>query len=143
MTASFGGAHRRFDLSAFLFNAAGRSGRTSFLLAGLVAPAAIGALLGWPVVRLTSGMVQSALSGALFFFLFVVVGVAVSRRLHDLGLAGWWFAPLALYQWLCQPLLAPPASPLWWLGVPLVVAELLLLLWPGQPGFNRFGPRPA
>ena len=137
------GLPQRFDVWAFMLNAAGRSGRTAFLLGGLVIPMVAGAGLGWLVGRVPSGWLQGVLSGALGFFLFVIVGVAVSRRLHDLGLAGWWFAPLALYQGLSRPLLDAPVCPLWWLILPLLIAELLLLLWPGQRGFNRFGPHPA
>lgn len=40
------------------------------------------------------------------------------RRLHDMGLSGWWF--------LLQ-LVFPPAV-------------LVVCVWPGERGFNRFGP---
>lgn len=53
----------------------------------------------------------------------LIVVAAVIRRYHDLGHSGWW---------------------LLWLFIPLVNFGffLYLLLWPGEPNENRFGPPP-
>ncbi len=40
------------------------------------------------------------------------------RRLHDMGLSGWWFLLVMFFPFLV----------------------LVLCVWPGERGFNRFGP---
>ncbi len=49
---------------------------------------------------------------------FLSYWVASVRRLHDMGLSGWWF--------LLQ-LFFPPCV-------------IVVCVWPGERGFNRFGP---
>ena len=88
------GLPQRFNLSSFLFNAAGRSSRTAFLVGGFLVPLAVGfaqmALDG----AMTGGWGRTAVDALFQFALLVLTGVAVTRRLHDLSLSGWWFAPL-------------------------------------------------
>ncbi|MDB2406933.1 DUF805 domain-containing protein [Jannaschia sp.] len=81
---------------------------------------------------LTFTAVLSSLSASLagFLLLFVLAGCLVPslavavRRMHDVGWSGMW-----LVAGICLPLL--------WVGL------LLILVWKGQPGPNRFGPAPA
>lgn len=63
------------------------------------------------------------------------------RRLHDLGLSGWWALALMVGQFA----VAIPLAFLGLLGVVLAVLVGLAVLVamgaiPGQPGENRFGP---
>lgn len=72
------------------------------------------------------------------------------RRLHDMGLGGWWMlmaavvdTPLAL---MAEPTLWP--EPVVTFGAMLQIAFaiaclLVLGCWPGQKGPNRFGPPPV
>ena len=85
---------------------------------------------------------------------FIPETCLAARRLHDSGCSGKWllltlipyliiFANMAL-NWL-GPANTPPAP---FPGVPLVVLLigslflLMLLLWPGNPGRNRYGDEP-
>ena len=130
-------ATRRGDLQLFL-NAAGRVNRPTYVAAMAVAilvmrlPAifapgfwhAVAALVFWPVA-------------------LVAAATLTAKRLHDLGLAGWWVAFLLALVWICAghpPADDPVGSAM--AGV-LGVALGLLALWPGDPRFNRFGPPPG
>ena len=132
------GLPQRFDALAFLFNAAGRSGRTASLI-GI----AVVAVLIQPLQIIPPGWVHEVYGWTVGFIAFVIWGTFMARRLHDLGKAGWWIAPLFGLACLA-PLAAPVVA---WLGAGFgflaVAIQVVLLLWPGQPGFNRFGPKPS
>jgi uncharacterized membrane protein YhaH (DUF805 family) len=75
---------------------------------------------------------------------FVIWGVVSARRLHDLGLAGWWFALLAALFFIAGAHLDLPHGPVGWgAGGLCALLTAALLIWPGQRRFNRFGPRPG
>ena len=58
----------------------------------------------------------------------------VSRRLHDLGWAGWWTALyFALFPWAWP-------HPAGWAGVAFGLLALPLCVLPGERAPNRFGP---
>lgn len=108
------------------------------------------------------------LDGALFWMLngplFWIGFVAVLKRLHDVGLAGWW-APAAFTLWLVGALVASIAvilvvgpdamveaqknqSPLYWFIFSVVVVPAFGgLIWlhsaSGDTGANRFGGVPS
>lgn len=128
----------RFDITAFLFNAAGRSGRTAYL----VGVAAAGVLMK-STLLLPIGWARIAWACTVGFVGFVIWGVLTARRLHDLGLAGWWFAVPAGLMFFTADRLSLPQTPLQWSSGAIVAGlTIALLLWPGQRDFNRFGPRP-
>lgn len=61
----------------------------------------------------------------------LVPGIAVTvRRLHDRDMSGWWYLGLIVLQFI--PFVGLIAS----------IAFLVLMLLPGTPGPNRFGPDP-
>lgn len=125
---------RRGDLQLFL-NAAGRVGRLSFV-AGM-APAVI--LLRVPAIFPASAA-QTVAAWACWPAALVVACTLTAKRLHDTGLSGWWTA--LLLGLILVTLAAPPGetvlgSAAGWI---LVVALGLLVAWPGDPDFNRFGP---
>ena len=125
---------RRGDLQLFL-NAAGRVGRVSFV-AGM-APAVI--LLRVPAI-FPAGVVHGLAVWACWPVALVVACTLTAKRLHDTGLSGWWTA--VLLGLILFTLGAPPGETIMgsaagWL---LVVALGLLVAWPGDPDFNRFGP---
>lgn len=129
----------RSDLSAWLFNAAGRSGRTSYLLGAVTAGVLMKSTLLIPV-----GPGRWAWAVVVGFPGFVIWGVFTARRLHDLGLAGWWFALLAgLAVFAPHDPIAPQTPLAWATGAVLAALTVILLLWPGYPRFNRFGPAPG
>lgn len=91
----------------------------------------------------------------------IVVAVAawpaaalIIRRLHDIGLSGWWLALMASGEVVNSVALAtglagaPPAlTPVGQFATLLALAGGLsfipLALWPGQATANRYGPPPA
>ena len=71
----------------------------------------------------------------------------VSKRLHDLGRAGWWgfLIVWAVIEFGMRVEAShSPITPLGYLaGLILVATEIVLVFIPGQRGQNRFGPNPA
>jgi uncharacterized membrane protein YhaH (DUF805 family) len=53
------------------------------------------------------------------------------RRLHDLGVSGWWLALCVLSSKI--PLIGAPLN---------ILFYLVLLFWSGTPGDNDYGPAP-
>jgi uncharacterized membrane protein YhaH (DUF805 family) len=125
----------RIRWTDLFFSAAGRVGRTHFLIAAaaliafaVIYDASVGATLHW-------------LSGWLVYPALLYSGAcALSKRLHDRGRSGWW-AALVLFA-----LIAVWPSPH---GVGAIVF-VLILLWAAvelgvmqsEAGANRFGPSP-
>ena len=72
---------------------------------------------------------------AIFFLPYLAVTV---RRLHDIGLSGWWYG---LY-WLVLSIALVPVLSVDSLGGIVTVALFVATLWPGTRGHNRFGADP-
>jgi uncharacterized membrane protein YhaH (DUF805 family) len=100
----------------------GRSHRRaywSFLALLTLASVLVGAIFG------IAGPRSANLAGALFTLIHLLPALAAaSRRLHDVGLSGWWqlvaFVPV--------------------LGLLVLV---VMLAWPGKLGGNAYGPPPT
>ncbi len=120
------------DLVQLFLNGAGRLGRVAFAAALL--PVCL-------VARLAAGT-QGAVSWALWFLALITACTLLSKRLHDLSLAGWWSAgPVALVAVAVDgeaPTTAAQATAL----VTAAGCVAALALWPGERRFNRFGPPP-
>lgn len=130
----------------FDFN--GRSRRREYWMFALLNVIVLGVLMllavlaGVPVAALgdaaavagTIGMGLSAVIGLLvlaWVLAIIIPSIAVTiRRLHDRDLSGWWY------------LGAIVASMIPIIGLLASIALLVLLLLPGTPGPNRFGPDP-
>ena len=104
------------------------------------APLSLAAIPRFPVIAMLSVWTASA-----------VVLCANCRRLHDLGLSGWWqFAPAAAFLILGLVISAiPPINTRWvaitWMGLYYVVIFGLFValgMIKGQGGPNRFGSPP-
>ncbi|MDZ4373148.1 MAG: DUF805 domain-containing protein [Phenylobacterium sp.] len=68
------------------------------------------------------------------------------RRLHDLGLSGWWIAGSVIAEVLLAIARQSFPDQVWpYLAVSLFpwACLLLAIVWPGSTGPNRFGPPPA
>ena len=123
----------RIDLVQLFLNGAGRIGRRAFAAAAvpicLVARAAAGDEGLW--------------SWALWFVALVTACTAMSKRLHDLSLAGWWSAaPVGLVAVAVNGEAPTTAAQ----AVALLIAAgcvVALAAWPGERRFNRFGPPPG
>ena len=107
-----------FTAWAKIFNFSGRSRRMEyglFLLSEIV--------LGGLLLLLALAVPFLALLMSIVCLLgFYLVNISLSvRRLHDIGLSGWW------YIWVLFTV-----APAW-----------VLLLWPSQPGKNKWGPNPT
>lgn len=73
----------------------------------------------------------------------------VVRRVHDVGLSGWWLAPfIGLGLLFSIPLYSEQRFDMWFspwslgLQAAIGVASLAVLMWRGTEGENRFGPPP-
>ena len=122
----------RLDLAQIFFNGAGRIGRRTFVAAML--PVCL-------VARWAAGD-AGVWSWALWFLALVTACTVLSKRLHDLSLAGWWSAaPVGLVAVAVNG--EAPTTPAQ--ATALLVAAgcvAVLAAWPGEPRFNRFGPTP-
>lgn len=153
------------------FDASGRMARKRLLFRGL--PLLIGGTLvylgiaemmarsagtslfgGDPAKALTVARIEG-IAGAI-----VVAAVAwpaaalIIRRLHDIGLSGWWLALMASGEVINSVALgtglagSPTALTLFGQIAALLalaggLSLIPLALWPGQAGANRYGPPPA
>ena len=96
----------------------------------------LGAL--WLYDRWAGGALRLATGWALLGLLLFSGCCLVSRRLHDLGWAGWWAAAVWALVLLAWP---APRGGLGAIGLGLLVpAALWLCAMPGQGRPNRFGP---
>ena len=116
---------RKSQLVWLFFRTSGRLSRAAYFLGGLL----VALVQAFPLYRFTlvaEGTPESQMWAAAFFVAFLAslwsnIVLAV-KRLHDLGKPG----PMALV------LFVPVIS---------IVAFLVLCLFPGQPGPNRYGAR--
>lgn len=121
--------------SQLFCNGAGRIGRIAFVAASLVLLAAFAGFQG----HAPAGLQRWA--GWVVDLLLVFCACAVTgKRLHDRGRSGWWTA-LALLAFVN---VWPAPQGLGWLFAAVLAAMLFELAGlPGQPRFNRYGPRPV
>ncbi len=131
----------------------GRTGRADFVWMG-VCYCVLVAVSGF-MARDAAGLGDAG--GALFAgvcLLAVVHGLVLHvRRLHDRGRSGWWLLLLAALQTLAgaagSAMGASGPAPLWAscaveiASSAVAVAGMALLLGPGEPAANRWGPAPA
>ena len=121
------------DLVQLFFNGAGRIGRRLFAVA--LAPLCL-------VARLAVGT-EGVVSWALWLLALVVTCTVLSKRLHDLSLAGWWSAgPVGLLAVVLTGDAPTNAAQTTALALAAVVV-VALAAWPGERSFNRFGPAPG
>lgn len=93
-------------------------------IASFVTPEAAQMSLG-PMVFLGAGLL------GLFWLGTIIPSIAVVvRRLHDRDMSGWWYLGIVV------------ASMIPLIGVIASIAFIVLMLLPGTPGPNRFGPDP-
>jgi uncharacterized membrane protein YhaH (DUF805 family) len=125
--------HHPFHPVELYVSGVGRIGRRVFIPALAVVIA---------IVELyqRAGSLAHWLTGwAVYPVLICAAASVLSKRLHDVGRAGWWSAfPILAYPWI-RPWPEGVFGGLC-LGVVLWFA-LSLALRPGQAAFNRFGPR--
>jgi uncharacterized membrane protein YhaH (DUF805 family) len=113
----------RSDLTWLFFKTSGRVSRAAYFLGGLL----VAIIQAFPLYRFTlvpEGSAESSMWSFVFFIAFIAslwsnIALAV-KRLHDLNKPG--IAALILF--------VPVVS---------IVAFLVLCLFPGQPGPNRYG----
>ncbi len=116
------------------FDFKGRSRRLECLIfwvtfyAGLFVMALITVLVDDALAGLTGGILEPAYVVAIFFFASVIPALSLSvRRLHDLGISGWW-----LMIWFVPVL----GQILGWL------LSLIIIFIPSPGGENRYGYDP-
>ncbi len=122
----------RLDLVQLYLNGAGRIDRRTFTAAGVAVAV---------VARVAAGA-EGLLSWGLWFLALVTACPLLSKRLHDLTLAGWWSAgPVTLVAVAVNGEAPTTAAQ----AVAILFAAggvAALALWPGERRFNRFGPPP-
>ena len=138
-------------MGQLLFGFSGRLPRLRYFLLSLI-PAIVAFLTGI-ILAMNAGagrvlFSQPLLVGCILLFVLVgIVGLSLTvRRLHDLGLSGWWILAIwivpSAVEYAAVRLVNNPQ-----LGSTLSsVIALLIGLWlwlaPGTRGANRFGPDP-
>ena len=125
----------RWSLVQVFFNGSGRIGRRAFVLALPVV------IVAWRLWRGAPGHWLHLLLGPVVGVLLIAAACSVlSKRLHDLGTAGWWAgAPVGLAM-LGVGGEAPSSPAQVTAAVSAAGAALALAAWPGERAFNRFGP---
>ena len=123
----------RFDPVELYVSGVGRIGRRVFV------PAIIPVILAFELYERTGSLVHWITGWVAYPVLICAAASILSKRLHDRGRAGWWSAlPILAYPWI-----RPWPEGIFGgicLGIVLWYA-VGLSLWPGERGFNRFGPR--
>jgi uncharacterized membrane protein YhaH (DUF805 family) len=120
---------QRPDAPELFFSSSGRLSRLPFL----AGEGAVLALL-WLYDCWITGWLRGLTGWAVLFALLFSGCCLVSRRLHDLGRAGWWtFLYFGLFLWSWP-------HPRSWPAAVLAILALELALRPGQARANRFGP---
>ena len=123
----------RLDVVQLAFNGAGRIGRRVFAVC----------LVPLCVVARLAMETEGPVSWGLWFLALVATCTVLSKRLHDLSMAGWWSAgPVGL---LAVVLTGDGPTNLAQTTALALAAGLVLALalWPGERRFNRFGPAPG
>ena len=124
---------QRPDAAELFFSSSGRLSRAPFL-AGM---SCVLAFL-WLYDRWVVGAARLATGWAVLAVLLFSGCCLASRRLHDLGRAGWWTAVVWALFLEARP---PPSTPARMIAAALlVVGTVVLCSAPGQPRANRFGP---
>ncbi len=124
---------RDIDPVELYVSGVGRIGRLVFV------PALALVILAFELYERAGSLVHWTTGWVVYPIMMCAAASVLSKRLHDFGRAGWWSAlPILAYPWIrpwpegifggtCLGVVL-------WFGVGLA-------LWPGQNGFNRFGPR--
>ncbi len=124
----------RFDPVELYVSGVGRIGRLVFV------PALAVVIAAYELYQRAGSLAHWLTGWAVYPLLLCAAASILSKRLHDLGRAGWWSAlPILAYPWIrpwpegifpgiCFGIVL-------WFGVGLA-------LWPGERTFNRFGARP-
>lgn len=125
----------RWSVVQLFFNGAGRLGRLPFAV-GIAVVA-----LGWRLWRATPGRGLHLVLGPVAGVVLAAAACTVfSKRLHDLGLAGWWSAAPVGLAMLAVGGEAPASPAEITAALAALAVAVALALWPGEAAFNRFGP---
>ena len=128
----------------FYFSLRGRTSRRFYWLFGVIPLFSAAFVLGFGL-----GVVAPYAPAIVLFSLVALAPVAIwvtialhVKRLHDIGVSGWWmiavWAISVLVALLVAYFLSVRAAQLSSLAVWAIVGAI-----PGTPGVNRFGPNPA
>ncbi len=126
---------QRADGMAQFFESSRRVGRIGFLLkiGVLIVILAVYDAVAHGAVRVLTGWLVE-------WPLFFSGACILSQRLHDCGRAGWWGAPILMAFCLAWP------NPHGAVGLAALAVTTVSALWlcilPGEPQFNRYGPKP-
>ncbi len=123
-----------FDPVELFISGVGRIGRVVFV------PAIALVIALFELYQRAGSLVHWITGWIAYPVLMCMAASILSKRLHDRGKAGWWSAlPIFAY-----PLIRPwPEGIVGGVAFGIVLWVLAeLALWPGEPRFNRFGPRP-
>lgn len=151
-TASPMSARRTAALS---FTLAGRAGRTE-LASYILAAVFMTLLVSFAAALLFEYEVRHLVRNALAIILAVPVPALLVRRLHDQDRTGAlvWLAAPAVGLWAVRTVISATSGidgriafdrwtwPLDWFVILANLALVILLIMPGSPGANRFGPDP-
>jgi uncharacterized membrane protein YhaH (DUF805 family) len=125
-----------------MLSSTGRMSRLAFLACALVLAILSGV---FEYARMLG--VDPAWGWLVYPLLLFPTACIMSKRLHDVGRAGWWGFLIVwalVVQWGTFHARPAPITPIGYLAIfVLVAAEAYLLCMPGEPTVNRFGSNPA
>jgi uncharacterized membrane protein YhaH (DUF805 family) len=125
-------------VSRFYFSPRGRTGRRLYWVFGVVPLFVVGLLVGFFTAHF--GMSQDSLLWLLGLLMPIAAWIWIcvgARRLHDIGLSGWWMILV-----LALPLAASYLLPDRLTQLPALLAIAVLGMVPGMLGDNRYGRDP-
>ncbi len=127
----------RRGLVQLFLNGAGRIDRTAFL------PAVAGCAVAWRAWgAVPSGWAHAVTDLPVRVVLLAATCAVLSKRLHDLELAGWWSAVVVGLFGVALTGDAPADARQVTAAAAGLILTALLAIWPGEARFNRFGPSP-
>jgi uncharacterized membrane protein YhaH (DUF805 family) len=122
----------------FYFSPRGRTGRRFYWLMGVLPLLIAGFLIGFVAASLRiprdNLFVVMGILTPVALWIWICVG---ARRLHDIGVSGWWMILVLL-----APLTVSFALPEHLAQLPALLAMIVLGVLPGVAGDNRFGRDP-
>jgi len=132
----------RTDLAELFLSSTGRMSRLAFLACALFLACLLG---GFEYARAHGA--DPRLGWVAYPLLLFPTACILSKRLHDLGRAGWWGFLIVwalIVQWGTVHAWPAPVEPVGYVAMMiLIVAEAYLAFMPGERGPNRFGFNPA
>jgi len=137
------------NILRWFFSFHGRVGRRVFIFGYLIV-AALFFTIGWPLLSVIAGVHTLYLMYILYILSFIAnfsLASLMVKRLHDMGLSGFWALGVISANALCAYIVGKmPVNwvllAVFWTPI-LFICFLMLVLYPGERKDNAYGPAHA